>query len=993
MRNRQTAAAIDVLLDSSKRARPDLAAQFTVEAARIATSAGEFDRARTLLSGLLSADPVRADYLAAMADTYLQAKDDRGFRDFEIETIARLKSSPLTPSDRLARIASIRRGLIPALDRLHDNAGAVDQYIAVIDSYPEDETLTREAAAYALAHGQGSRMAAYYRKTIGEAPRDYRWPIVLGRIETVAEDYASAIGDYERAIRNRPDRANILEAKARLEERLVRFDDAVKSYTRLYDLTYRDPQWMVKVAELHARSGRSSEAVSALRTAMIGARTENAYADFAIAEHLENWHILSDALAFAERGAALAGGELGKTYGYATAYARIVTRARRMDLLLDRFGADPNVMVGVAAAAGQIVAETYTPEEKVRLEQLLAAQPRRPGQDRYALLQLLQTAGLVDLEARWRLEAMSSEGAQIDARLATLQAQRGVYGEWAGELERYAATHSGQPVEAAALNEAAAAFHSEEDRPGELRVMRASLARNALGGATLDRYFHLLLVNEPNELIALARGGASDEIRNHAANVAFSADRAELAYNAVRARGASLPPVWTGAFTALAGHYLDDHTAAIDAAFQNVLDARTIAERLRQRRTGETAILGRVWFYYGARYGEHLATGGRAADSEAWLPATVEAAPENADVYVALGDWYAANRQVAKALARYDQALQLDADRGDAHDHAARLLWAAGRRAEAVSRWKAAIATFVAIQSRGILVPEPFWGRVALTFTDIGQSHAIPELRGDMSRLLADYERRNHEYRFRELFDPAARATVAAGESLNWLVELAQSTTAPEFLVESLLRTPGLTGAERIAVQRGVVATLESGAGEANGDDREYAARRAVGARLFLITMLLDAGDVTGATAEWRRVPPAPPTRNPWERDPSRDAIEIRLAAKHGALSALLDRYRSEPAAAPPERALREIADLLQGQREIAAARALLGFVYDRELRNGKLEAPNFLGLAEVRLQEGNANDAVALLNRMALVLPDGFDTLTRSAELLAKYNQRPQAI
>ena len=62
---------------------------------------------------------------------------------------------------------------------------------------------------------------------------------------------------------------------------------------------------MIKVAELQARSGRNSEAVNALKTAIIGARTETADADFAIAERLESWHILPDAVAFAERGRAL----------------------------------------------------------------------------------------------------------------------------------------------------------------------------------------------------------------------------------------------------------------------------------------------------------------------------------------------------------------------------------------------------------------------------------------------------------------------------------------------------------------------------------------------------------------------------------------------------------------------------------------------------------------------------------------------------------------
>ena len=217
----------------------------------------------------------------------------------------------------------------------------MEQYIEVVNRYPEDEGLTKEAAAYAVAHGQAGRLVAFYRKTIGDSPLDYRWPIVLGRIETVTEDFPAAIADYERGIKARPDRADVLEAKARLEERLMRFDDAIKSYARLYELAYRNPQWLIKVAELRARSGQTAEAVSALKTAIIGARTETADADFAIAEQLETWHILPDAVAFAERGASLAGADLFKTGEHAEVYARIMARGRRMDAVLSRLGSNP----------------------------------------------------------------------------------------------------------------------------------------------------------------------------------------------------------------------------------------------------------------------------------------------------------------------------------------------------------------------------------------------------------------------------------------------------------------------------------------------------------------------------------------------------------------------------------------------------------------------------------------------------------------------------
>ena len=606
-----------------------------------------------------------------------------------------------------------------------------------------------------IAHGATARLVAFYRKTIMDAPLDYRWPIVLGRIETVTEDYPAAIADYERGIKTRPDRADLFEAKADLEERLMRFDDAIKSYGRLYELTYRDPQWMIKVAELEARLGRNSEVVAALKTAIIGARTETADGDFEIAERLESWHILSGAVAFADRGASRMGSDLFKQTDHALIYARIMARARRLNAVLPGLGVDPATDQQVSHAIGQIIDETYTPEEKARFEQSLNARAAAVGPKARdaSLLPLVQSAGFVELESRWLLESMG-RNTQIDERFVTLQSQRGLYGELGRELEAFGLRSSAQSVQASALVQAAQAFIAEGDIDSEVRVMRLALARNALSGDLLDRYLAWAASHRPQELLTVINSNAIEDTRNKAVQLTIAADHPELAYSAIKTRGNALVPVWTKAYTALAGQYFDDRSPAIDTAFQSALDTRTIGERLTNPLKSDSVIVGSVWFYYGARYGDYLASGGNAA-ADAWLPASLEAAPANAEAYVALGDSYAQLGKGAKAITEYELALELDPDRGDADDHIARVLWYEGRTPEAVARWKSALAIFLRIQSRGVRVPESFWGRVAQTFLAIGERQALGELHGDIAHLLGDYYQRNHQYRFEELIEPA----------------------------------------------------------------------------------------------------------------------------------------------------------------------------------------------------------------------------------------------
>ena len=52
------------------------------------------------------------------------------------------------------------------------------------------------------------------------------------------EDFDAAIRWYATASTIRPDRTDLLAARGDLEERLLRFDDAVATFTKVYDLSF-----------------------------------------------------------------------------------------------------------------------------------------------------------------------------------------------------------------------------------------------------------------------------------------------------------------------------------------------------------------------------------------------------------------------------------------------------------------------------------------------------------------------------------------------------------------------------------------------------------------------------------------------------------------------------------------------------------------------------------------------------------------------------------
>ena len=450
-RVKQYSQSIAVLRQAAKDAYPELGRQFTFEAARKSTEARQFQEARDLLAQLLKDSPYDGQYLAATADTYAQAGDSQGLKQFYLDKIPLFRDAPFSPDERKTKIASLRRGLIPALTRLEGHTGAVDQYIELINSFPEDEGLATEAALYAARYRRQAQLVDFYGKTIQQSPKDYRWPMVLARIHTSLEDFPAAIDAYGNAVRIRPDRVDLLTARAGLEERLMRFDDAIGDYEHLYQLTYKDPKWMEKIAEVRARQGRADEAVAALKTALIDGRPERADKYFEVARRLESWGLLTQARLFAEQGVSVAGGDLlavTENRAGATLYARLMTRIRLQEkayitlqsalsnassvlpVLKEQVARESiaavtdrewrqraqeiriqNARAGMEAALramGDAVASYFTPEERVSFGQF-AQRLRAPltSEDVEAFaIPLAHNAGLADLEATWRYERM-----------------------------------------------------------------------------------------------------------------------------------------------------------------------------------------------------------------------------------------------------------------------------------------------------------------------------------------------------------------------------------------------------------------------------------------------------------------------------------------------------------------------------------------------------------------------------------------------------------
>ncbi|MEO8028467.1 MAG: hypothetical protein ABI823_18445, partial [Bryobacteraceae bacterium] len=972
-RNKNGRRAVDLLTEAAGRAEPGLKLSFTFEAAKKATESADYARARTLLDGLLAADPWNATYISSVADTYGKQNDDRGLRAFYLDKLAAMRTAQLPAPERNERTAALRRGLIPVLTRMKDYTGALDQYIEVVNRYPEDYSLVQEAAIYASRNNGRAKLLDFYRKTQGEAPRDWRWPVVLAQLETQFEDFPAAITSYSRAAEIRPDRTDLLMSRARLEERLFRFDDLAKTYIRLYDLTYHDSQWMDSLATVYARQGKTPEAIAALRRAWLEGRPDRATNYATIAERLESWNLLSEATAFAEE--AMKRADENEKSSIALVFARLAAKGRRYESAYPRAPLEP--MADVAAAY-------YTPEEKTAFAAFLT----KNRTDKTAM-NAVRRAKFADLEAKWVYEAAlakPAEGASFMTRLSELQRSRLKYDELALQLEaffRVVPTDSGDRD--GYLLQAADAYRAAGNTAAELRVLTSKDQLSGLSGPPLDRYVSLI-IGQPARLAAAAGRGRNPTQENAVVDYAVRNGTFAQATQAVEARGRKVNPLWTRAYTGLTGIYFASTQPATKTAFVSMLNDATVGDRIGKPVDRNQILAGDNWFYFGARYGEYLASL-KQPGSEDYLPAELEHTPGRAEAYFQLAEYYREQADRTRAAVEYHHALELTPNRADVHDRLAVLASADGRAAEAAAEWKL-VFEMLAQQQDQSRVPANFWTTLQDALAHAGQAKAIAPLRDDISKLLRTYFRRNGVYNAEPILRGILAASPDAQSAIAWIVDLSHSAADPPQFLASFVDADWVPDAQRNTLHQEILRGAAARYAQAFGNARESARAQQRQFEIEYIRFLIDRRQFDQAKAILPDLQKDADRYGRWDQLP----LEARIAARTRTMPALLDRLAQDPADQPSAEQLQRAASDLKAAGEPAAARELLKWTYTRELNAGRYEASNFLGAAEVSLEENDVPAALALLHRMTLLSGEPFDALDAAASLLDRFKRRVDA-
>jgi len=1029
-RNKLQQRAIDVLMQASRVAYPALKTQFTYEAARKMTEVGQYEPARKLLLALLEGSPYDGAYLAAVADTYARAGDNAGLRDFYQDKIKLFQKSTLSSDDRKTRIATLRRGLIPALTALKDYAGGVDQYIEIINVYPEDAGLTSEAAFYAQRYQRKDQLLNFYSKTVTASPKDSRWAVVLARLQTNYEDYDAAIRTYSQAIKVRPDRTDLVTARATLEERLLRFDEAAADYSALYELAYHDSKWMEKVAEIRARQNQPEPAIQALKTAFLDGRPEAPEKYFTVTTHLEGWGMLQQARTYAEKGVTLAGNDLlanSENHSGAQTYTRIMTRLRqqeaayrklqaavagaqqlpslaqqvakngvdavtntelRKNLLATRTNNAHNGMIACMREMGSGVARYFTPEEKLAfaksLEAKNAAMSRNDAYD--YLLTAAEKAGLPDFQAKLMYETALAKdsGEGYSHKLEELQVRRLKLKDLGQQMERIAAAgKTGYGI--GYLNRAQDIYNLAGSPDDELRVLEEIRGHRALGGPQQERYFELLLAKNPPRLLLLA--GQPKGAGDASANFLVAHADAKLALSGVDVRSTGEPAVWRPAYTALVGLYFSDPSPQVQNAFSTALADGTIGERLSKTLDRKQALAGDVWFYYGSRYGEYLGTT-KKGEAEDFLPAEIEHTPTRPSAYFNAALYYEDAGDLTRAVSDYQHVLELDANRIDVHNRLAGIYWKQKHTDQAIDEWKRTLELLKA-QNTTSRTQETFWGDFAATITNLGTRKLLAQFQPDVNAILHAYVKRNGTYRLQPLLRSTLPRLESPSAATALLLEL--SADAPEKL--SFLRQFASGNADLKLdpepIYHRVLELAQDKAQKSEGVAREYAQQDFESLQVQWFQYLFKTKQYDRVRDELAALP-----KSMWERQQSALVpIQLKVAAQNNSLDAIVEGYRSDPEHAPASETLRSTATELVQTGDKQSARKILEFVFAREIENRNLTAPNMLGLADIRIQAGDLEGGVSLLRRMTLVVGNPFEMQDPAAALLVRTGHPAEAI
>jgi tetratricopeptide (TPR) repeat protein/predicted Zn-dependent protease len=300
-RNKEEGKALDILFDAQSLSEGYQRESILHTIAFRAVSIEDFKRAKKAFTMLLEENPYNTNYFNLVGDMYEKLGDAKELENVYVEKIKQVDKSPLGYSRKRSITKELYVGLARRLKKLDENARAVDYYIEAINRSPQNYSLLDEVYTFSKKAELTDRLISYYKKTAEKSFKDYRWQMILYRLYLREGDIASAITEIQKAVENQPQKAYLHEE---LADRLAmegRYSESIAEYETAYKLTKTKNEITRKIALIYLRQEKKENMFGKFDE-LIASKPKGAQKYFDVARICLTYGLVDEAFKYAEKG-------------------------------------------------------------------------------------------------------------------------------------------------------------------------------------------------------------------------------------------------------------------------------------------------------------------------------------------------------------------------------------------------------------------------------------------------------------------------------------------------------------------------------------------------------------------------------------------------------------------------------------------------------------------------------------------------------------------
>jgi tetratricopeptide (TPR) repeat protein len=299
-------------------------------------------------------------------------------------------------------------------------------------------------------------------------------------------------------------------------------------------------------------------------------------------------------------------------------------------------------------------------------------------------------------------------------------------------------------------------------------------------------------------------------------------------------------------------------------------------------------------------------------------------------------------------------------------------------------------------------IPDTFWENFRYTLNHIGNRKLLAELRPQVDTVLRDYVRHNGSYESDAILREAYLAVGDPQAGTAWMLELASIAPERGQFLQGLVNSTWIPARAKDPIYQQYLSQLQAQVEKSDALAKTYAEQDLRNWQLQYANFLVRLGQFDKAEEALNSVIKPSVSRAGGDSEevadgqsPSLQELEVRMriAIARNQFDAMIEQYKSHPETAPGVDLLRSAATTLQKGGQRGPARKILEYVFEQEIAEHRLNAANMLGLAEIRIQDGDMPGALQILHRLTLVVGQPFENLEPAASLLSRTGHHAEAV